>query len=39
MTALWAFILFDVRPTPQQIIGGIAVMAGVLIVTTQRQRR
>lgn len=38
ITALWAFVLFSVRPTAQQIIGGIAVMIGVLIVTLQRQR-
>jgi drug/metabolite transporter (DMT)-like permease len=38
VAALWSFILFAVRPTPQQIAGGIAVMAGVLIVTSQRQR-
>ena len=38
VTALWAFILFDTRPTLQQIIGGVAVMAGVLIVTSQRRR-
>ncbi len=38
VTALYSYVLFDVRPAPQQILGGIAVMAGVLIVTTQRQR-
>lgn len=38
VTALWSFILFDARPSLQQIIGGVAVMAGVLIVTSQRRR-
>jgi drug/metabolite transporter (DMT)-like permease len=38
VTALWSFILFSVRPSLQQVIGGAAVMAGVLIVTSQRRR-
>jgi O-acetylserine/cysteine efflux transporter len=38
VVALWSFILFSVRPSLQQVIGGAAVMAGVLIVTSQRNR-
>jgi drug/metabolite transporter (DMT)-like permease len=30
---LWALLLFGTFPTPQQIIGGIGVIAGVLIVS------
>jgi drug/metabolite transporter (DMT)-like permease len=39
MAALWSYILFSVRPSAQQVLGGLAVMAGVLIVTTQRNRK
>jgi O-acetylserine/cysteine efflux transporter len=33
---VWSLILFGVQPTMQQLIGGAAVLAGVLIVTTRR---
>jgi drug/metabolite transporter (DMT)-like permease len=36
VTILWSFVLFGVVPTPQQILGGIAVLAGVLVVTLRR---
>jgi drug/metabolite transporter (DMT)-like permease len=29
----WSFLLFDTFPTPQQLLGGVAVMLGVLVVT------
>lgn len=36
VTILWSMLLFQVAPTPQQIVGGVAVLAGVLIVTLRR---
>jgi drug/metabolite transporter (DMT)-like permease len=33
---LWAFILFDTLPTLQQLIGGVGVIFGVLMVTMRR---
>jgi drug/metabolite transporter (DMT)-like permease len=35
-TVLWSLLLFDTMPTPQQLLGGTAVILGVLIVTTHR---
>lgn len=35
----WSLILFGVQPTAQQLIGGAAVLVGVLIVTTRRNRQ
>jgi drug/metabolite transporter (DMT)-like permease len=32
----WSFLLFDTFPTPQQLLGGGAVILGVLIVTVSR---
>jgi len=34
--AIWSLILFDVVPTSQQLLGGAAVILGVLIVTVNR---
>jgi drug/metabolite transporter (DMT)-like permease len=36
---LWALLLFGTFPTPQQFLGGSAVMLGVLIVTINRHAR
>lgn len=33
----WAYLLFDTLPTGQQILGGAAVLAGVLVVTLSRR--
>jgi drug/metabolite transporter (DMT)-like permease len=38
VTILWSAILFGVHPTPQQVVGGVAVLAGVLIVTSRWKR-
>ncbi len=35
---LWTLILFDISPTLQQLIGGIAVIGGVLMVSTSQAR-
>lgn len=37
-TVLWAFLFFDTLPTMQQLLGGMAVLVGVLIVTLQRDK-
>jgi drug/metabolite transporter (DMT)-like permease len=37
VTVLWSLLLFDVVPTPQQLVGGAAVIAGVLVVTVKRR--
>jgi drug/metabolite transporter (DMT)-like permease len=34
----WSLLLFDVFPTPQQLLGGVAVILGVLLVTVGRNR-
>lgn len=31
VTIAWTLLLFEVRPTPQQLIGGVAVIAGVMM--------
>jgi len=33
----WSLLLFDTFPTPQQLLGGAAVIAGVLLVTISRR--
>jgi drug/metabolite transporter (DMT)-like permease len=38
ITILWTFLLFGVVPTAQQMVGGVAVLAGVLMVTVGRDR-
>jgi drug/metabolite transporter (DMT)-like permease len=37
-TILWTLLLFGVVPTLQQMVGGAAVMAGVVIVTLKQNR-
>jgi drug/metabolite transporter (DMT)-like permease len=37
-TILWSFLLFRTLPGLQQLIGGLAVMVGVLVVTWQQRR-
>lgn len=37
-TVLWSLLLFDVVPSTRQIVGGTAVILGVLTVTVQRYR-
>jgi drug/metabolite transporter (DMT)-like permease len=39
LTILWSLVLFGVRPTTIGIIGGIAVLSGVAIVTASLSRR
>ena len=36
LSVLWSLLLFDVVPTVAQLVGGAAIVAGVLIVTTNR---
>jgi drug/metabolite transporter (DMT)-like permease len=36
-TILWSWWLFDALPGPQQLLGGAAVLAGVLVVTWPRR--
>ena len=38
VTVAWSLLLFGSRPTPQQLLGGAAVIAGVLIVTLHRSK-
>jgi len=33
----WSLLLFDTFPTPQQLLGGVAVLLGVLLVTISRK--
>jgi len=37
VAVVWSVAFFDVRPTPQQILGGLGVLVGVLIVTVRRR--
>lgn len=39
ITILWSLVLFQVRPGVQGLLGGAAVILGVLIVTSQRTKR
>lgn len=39
MAVLWSFILFDSHLSPQQIVGGLIVLAGVLVVGLGRKRQ
>lgn len=39
LTVLWSVLLFSVRPTIQALIGGAAVILGVVIVTASFSRR
>ena len=38
VTILWTFLLFGIAPTAQQLVGGAAVLVGVLLVTVGRER-
>ena len=38
-TVLWSLLLFDTMPTPQQLLGGTAVILGVLIVTINQSSK
>lgn len=31
---LWSFLLFDLFPNPRQLIGGVIILAGILVVTS-----
>jgi drug/metabolite transporter (DMT)-like permease len=39
ITIVWSLILFRELPSPQGFLGGTAVIAGVLLVTTSRRRK
>lgn len=39
MTSGWSLFLFGASPTLPQLIGGVAVLLGILIVTSQQQQR
>jgi drug/metabolite transporter (DMT)-like permease len=36
-SVLWTLILFDIQPTLSQLIGGVAVIAGVLMVSLSQR--
>ncbi len=38
VTILWTYLLFSIAPTTQQLVGGAAVLVGVLLVTVGRDR-
>jgi drug/metabolite transporter (DMT)-like permease len=38
LAVVWSMLLFDTAVTAQQVIGGAAVIAGVLIVTLNQER-
>jgi len=38
LAILWTIFLFGIQPTFQQLIGGIAVLAGVLVVTIKQSK-
>jgi drug/metabolite transporter (DMT)-like permease len=38
VTIVWTLLLFGVSPTAQQLLGGVAVLAGVLMVTVGKER-
>jgi len=33
----WAFLFFGDRPSPQQLLGGLAVLSGILVITSARR--
>jgi len=39
ITIMWSFILFGVMPSLQGLVGGTAVIVGVLLVTMSRQKK
>jgi drug/metabolite transporter (DMT)-like permease len=36
VTILWSLVLFDSRPSLQELAGGVAILAGVLVVSARR---
>jgi len=38
LAVIWATLLFDTRPTLRQLLGGVAVILGTLVVVSQRRR-
>jgi drug/metabolite transporter (DMT)-like permease len=38
LAVIWTVLLFQIRPTGQQLLGGLAVLIGVFIVTTARAK-
>jgi len=39
LAVIWAMLLFDARPTLRQLLGGVAVILGTLVVVSQRTRK
>ncbi len=37
-TVLWSYLLFGAKPTLQQLVGGVAVLGGVLLVTIRKSK-
>ncbi len=37
MAALWSFLLFSIYPSPRQMIGGLAILAGIAVVSLARR--
>ncbi len=38
LSVCWSLLFFDVVPTPAQLVGGVAIIMGVLIVTSHQAR-
>ncbi|MBP7961675.1 MAG: DMT family transporter [Caldilineaceae bacterium] len=38
VAVVWSLLFFDVIPTPQEMLGGLGVLVGVLIVTVRRRK-
>jgi drug/metabolite transporter (DMT)-like permease len=38
LAIIWALWLFEAIPNPQQLLGGAAVLAGILVITTSRTK-
>jgi drug/metabolite transporter (DMT)-like permease len=38
LAVIWAMLLFDAHPTLRQLLGGVAVILGTLVVVSQRTR-
>jgi len=39
ITVIWSFFLFDLKPSVQSFVGGLAVIAGVAFVTLSRSKK